>query len=69
MTVVKEKIKTLVDTMPAFEAERLFAYIIDNYEIISSEDLWGMIEEVEPDEMGRQMIYEMKNDPECDDFS
>ena len=31
-------------------------------------DLWDAIEEVEPDEIDRQMMYEMENDPECDDF-
>jgi len=69
MVVVKEKVKTLVDTMPTREAELLLSYIIDNFQLTSRVDLWDAIEEVEPDEIDRQMIEEMKNDPECYDFS
>ena len=69
MIVASEKIKVLVDTMPACEAERLLTYIIQNYQTTSIADLWDVIEEVEPDEIDRQMLQEMKNDPDCYDFS
>ena len=69
MVVVKEKIKTLVDVMPVNEAENLLTYIINNFQLKSDIDLWDSIEEVEPDEIDKQMMYEMENDPDCNDFS
>ena len=29
---------------------------------------WNDIKEVEPDEIDRQMMFEMENDPECNEF-
>ena len=69
MVIVKEKIKALVDTMPAPEAERLLSYIVANFRLTSNADLWDAIEEVEPDEIDKQMLYEMKHDPDCHDFT
>ena len=69
MIVAREKIKELVDTMPIREAERLLSYIVKNFQTTSNADLWDDIEEVEPDETDRQMLLEMKNDPECHDFT
>lgn len=69
MVAIREKIKTLVDVMPANEAERLFHYISNNFRLTSDIDLWDAIEEVEPDEIDKQMMYEMELDPECNDFS
>ena len=67
--VAREKIKALVDTMPVREAERLLSYIVKNFQTISNADLWDAIEEVEPDEIDRQMLHEMKSDPDCHDFT
>lgn len=69
MVAVKERIKTLVDVMPTNEAERLFSYISDNFQLTSNADLWDSIEEIEPDEIDKQMMHEMENDPDCNDFS
>ena len=68
MIMVKDKIKVLVDTMPAQEAEQLFTYIISNFQLTSGVELWDAIEEVEPDEIDKQMLHKMQNDPECHDF-
>jgi len=69
MVVVKEKIKSLVDIMPVNEAESLLFYIINNINVDSNDDLWDSIVEVEPDEIDMQMIQEMENDVDCNDFS
>jgi len=69
MVAVKEKIGALIDVMPTNEAERLLSYIIKNYRLTSDIDLWDAIEEEEPDEFDKQMMYEMENDPDCNDFS
>ena len=69
MVVVKEKIKSLVDIMPVNEAESLLFYIINNINVDSNDDLWDSIVEVEPDEIDMQMIQEMENDVECNNFS
>ena len=69
MIAVKEKIKTLVDTMPVWEAERLFSYINANFQLVSNETSWDAIKEVEPDDIDKQMLYEMEHDPDCNDFS
>ncbi|MCL2048706.1 MAG: hypothetical protein FWG87_08260 [Defluviitaleaceae bacterium] len=45
---------------------------VDDYMIfqpISNADLWASIQEVEPDEIDKQMLFEMQNDPECHDFT
>ena len=68
MIMVKDKIKVLVDAMPAQEAEQLFTYIISNFQLTSDAELWDAIEEVEPDEVDKQMLNEMQNDPDCNDF-
>jgi len=67
--VAREKIKALVDTMPTREAERLLSYIVKNFQTTLNVDLWDAIEEVEPDEIDVQMLHEMKNDPDCHDFT
>lgn len=69
MIVVKEKIKTLVDVMPMNEAENLLTYIISNFQLKSNVDLWDSIEEIEPDEIDKQIMHEMEIDPDCNDFS
>jgi len=69
MVAAKERIKTLVDVMPISEAERLLSYISSNFKLISDKDMWNAIEEVEPDEIDIQMMNEMENDPDCNDFS
>ena len=69
MVVAKEKIKALVDTMPASEAEKLLLYIVNNFYLTSRNNLWDAIEEVEPDEIDIQMLHEMENDPDCHDFT
>jgi len=66
--MVKDKIKVLVDTMPAQEAEQLFTYITSNFQLTSGVELWDAIEEVEPDEIDKQMMNEIQNDPDCQDF-
>ena len=68
MIVVKERIKVLVDTMPAQEAEQLLEYIISNYQLTSGVELWGAIEEVEPDEIDKRMLNDLQNDPDCHYF-
>jgi hypothetical protein len=69
MVVTKEKIKTLVDTMPINEAERLLLYITENFQLISNSYLWDAVKEVEPDEIDKQMLNDMKKDPDCYDFT
>jgi len=69
MVAVKEKIKTLVDVMPANEAERLFSYISSNFQLNASMDLWDLVAEEEPDEIDIEMMHAMENDPDCNDFS
>ena len=68
MIMVKDKIKLLVDTMPIQEAEQLFTYIINNFQLSSGVELWDAIEEVEPDELDKRMLHEIQNDPDCNDF-
>lgn len=68
MIAVKEKIVALVETMPTPEAERLFLYIVENYQLNRKNDAWSDIEEIEPDEIDLQMLKEIENDPECQDF-
>jgi hypothetical protein len=69
MVAVQDRIKTLVDIMPVQEAERLFTYIINNFHLRYNDSLWEAVAEVEPDEIDRQLLSEMKADPECNDFS
>lgn len=69
MTAVKEKIVALIETMPTPEAERLFLYIVENYQLNRKNDTWSDIEEIEPDEIDLQMLKEIEIDPECQDFN
>ena len=68
MVMVKEKIKTLVDVMPTNEAEQLLSYITRHFQLTTPSGLWDSIEEVEPDDIDRQMMHEMESDPDCNEF-
>jgi hypothetical protein len=68
MVALKERVKSIIDTMPIMEVERLFTDIRKNYEIAPGNITWEDIEEEEPDEIDLEMLEEIKTNPDCYNF-
>ena len=64
MTAVKEKIIGAVTVMSDKEAEMVWEHILKKFS-----PSWDNIEEDTPDEHDLQMLREIENDPECQEFT
>ena len=64
MTAVKEKIIGAVTVMSDNEAEMVWEHILKKFS-----PSWDNIEEDTPDEHDLQMLREIENDPECQEFT
>ncbi len=64
MSAVKERIFGAVTVMSESDAERVWELILNN---ISSHS-WDDIEEVAPDEWDREMLSDIKKNPDCNEF-
>lgn len=62
MSNVKERILCAVTIMSEQDAATLWKLIINNF------SSWNVIEEVEPDEIDRQLLAEAADDLECHEF-
>ena len=64
MVAVKEKIIDAVTVMSDAEAEMIWEHILKKFN-----RSWDDIEEDDPDAFDMQMLEDIKNDPECHQFT
>ena len=65
---IKEKIITLVEIMDSKDAETLFNYIVNNYQLKAKLHSWEDIEEIEPDDLDLEMLNAINFDSDCKEF-
>jgi hypothetical protein len=63
MSEVKNRLIGAITVMDEAGAQRLWAMVQQLYA-----DSWDTIEEVQPDELDLQMIRQIQQDPDCQDF-
>ena len=63
MSEVKNRLIGAITVMDEAGAQRLWAMVQQLYA-----DSWDNIEEVQPDELDLQMIRQIQQDPDCQDF-
>lgn len=64
MSAVKERILGAITVMTDADATVVWNFIMNQLPSHS----WDNIEEIEPDEWDRQMLNDIRNDPDCREF-
>ena len=64
MDAIKERIVGAVSIMDEDAAKEVWNFILDYI----PKHTWDNIEEVKPDDFDKEMIEDIKNNPDCQDF-
>lgn len=64
MSAVKERILGAITVMTDADAATVWNFIMNQL----SNHSWDNVEEIEPDEWDRQMLDDIKKDPDCREF-